>query len=44
MFSFSKIEIKKPLPASVIPQILVDQIQAQKPTLVLATDQVPDHT
>ena len=39
--SFSSIEVNKPLPASV--QCLVDQIQVQKPILVAATDQMPDH-
>ena len=34
--SFSSIEIKKPLPAPV--QCLIDQIQDQKPILVIATD------
>ena len=36
------IEINKPLPPSV--QCLIDQIQVQAPTLVVATDQMPDHT
>ena len=40
--SFSSIEINKPLPAPV--QFLVDEIQVQKPILVVATDQMPDHT
>ena len=40
--SFSSIKINKPLPAPVS-QCLVDLIQAQKPILVLATDQMPDH-
>ena len=39
--SFSSIEINKPLPAPV--QCLVDQIHIQKPILVVATDQTPDH-
>ena len=39
--SFSNIEINKPLPAPV--QCLIDQIQVQKPILVVATDQMPDH-
>ena len=26
------------------PKCLVDQIQVQKPTLLAATDQMPDHT
>ena len=40
--SFSSIEINKPFPSSV--QCLVDQIQVQNPILVVATDQMPDHT
>ena len=40
--SFSNIEINKPLPDLV--QCLVDQIQAQKPILVVATDQMLNHT
>ena len=39
---FSRTEINKPLPAPV--QCLVDQIQVHKPILVVATDQMPDHT
>ena len=39
---FSSIEINKPLVAPV--QCLVDQIQVQKPIVVVATDQMPDHT
>ena len=39
--SFSSIEINKPLPAPV--QCLVDQIQVQKPILVVVTNQMPDH-
>ena len=39
--SFSSIEINKPLLVPV--QYLVDQIQVQKPILVVATDQMPDH-
>ena len=39
---FSRTEINKPLPAPV--QSLVDQIQVHKPILVVATDQMPDHT
>ena len=41
--SFSSIEINKPLPAP-SQQCLVDQIQVQKPILVAATDQMPNHT
>ena len=40
--SFSSIEINKPIPAPVL--CLADQIQVQKPILVGATDQMPDHT
>ena len=39
---FSRTEINKQLPAPV--QCLVDQIQVHKPILVVATDQMPDHT
>ena len=39
--SFPSIEINKPLLTPV--QCLVDQIQVQKPILVVATDQMPDH-
>ena len=35
------IEINKPLPAPV--HCFIDQIQVQKPILVVATDQMPDH-
>ena len=40
--SFYIIYFNKPLPA--LNQCLVDQIQAQKPILAVATDQMPDHT
>ena len=40
-FSFSSTAISKPLPAP-SPQCLVDQIQVQQPSLVVATDQMPD--
>ena len=40
--SFYSIYFNKPLPA--LNQCLVDQIQAQKPILAVATDQMPDHT
>ena len=40
--SFSSIEINKPLPAPV--QCFADQVQVQKPILVVATDQMPDYT
>ena len=40
--SFSSNEINKPLPAN--SQYFVDQTQVQKPILVVATDQMPDHT
>ena len=40
--SFSSIKINKPFPASA--QCLVDQLQVQKPIVVVATDQMPDHT
>ena len=39
--SFSSIKINKPLPIPV--QCLIGQIQVQKPILVAATDQMPDH-
>ena len=39
--SFSSIKINKPLTASA--QCLVDQIQVQKPILVVATDQMTNH-
>ena len=42
--SFPSIEINKPLPAPVHSQCLLDQTQVQKPILVVATDQMPDHT
>ena len=41
-FSFSSTEINKPVFAPV--QCLIDQIQVQMPILVVATDQMPDHT
>ena len=42
---FSSIEINKPRPTSCpSPRYLLDQIQVQKPILVAATDQMPDHT
>ena len=41
-WSFSSIEINKPLPVPV--QCLVEQIQIEKPTLDVATDLMPDHT
>ena len=40
--SFSSTEINKPLPAPI--QCLVDEIQVQKTILVVATDQMPDHS
>ena len=41
--SLSSIEINKPLPVCPSQQCLVDQIQVQKPVLVVATDQMPGH-
>ena len=41
--SFSSIEINKPPPAPV-QCLLIDQIQVQKPILVVATDQMLGHT
>ena len=40
--NFSSIEINKPLPVPV--HSVLYQIQVQKPILVVATDQMPDHT
>ena len=41
-FSFSSVEINTTLPTTV--KCLVDQIQIQKPTLIVPTDQLPDHS
>ena len=41
--SFSSIETNKPLPAP-INSVFVGQVQVQKLTIVVAINQLPDHT